>query len=126
MDKTSLDYLPWIAVAALTYMLWAKPIEKPSDPKPSQTSIETVTRNVLPSLAKAYKQSFAEAATMVESGKVTTAEQLFDALQAGRRQRDIEFQKFQDMLARELPDGEITDPKDTASKLSRIAKSWTK
>lgn len=74
----ALDYAPWIVVAVLGYLLWAKPVPPGPAPPPGPivVTVEQAARNLITKTQAGYKSVFVNAAQRVESGEIKTEESL--------------------------------------------------
>ena len=125
------NYLPWIAVAVLGYMLWSQQtkVEPKPDPKPDVVTIEKATAGVLAAMKIENARVFTEAANKVEKGELKTDKELFDFVQpATKLAREQANKPFDVSLEMTLPrndDGTFAGKEIEAGKvLRRIAKSW--
>jgi hypothetical protein len=130
-EAKQVNWLPWIAVAALGYMLWTKPATPPGpqpDPVPS-VLIEKDTKAILAKIRTENARIFLEAADKVESGTILTDKALFDfvrpATEAARKEASKPFDVSLDLSLPRNEDGSFSGKeKEAASLLRRIAKSW--
>jgi len=124
------NYLPWIAVAVLGYMLWSN--QTKVDPKPDApvvVTIEKATAGVLAAMKIENARVFNEAANKVEKGEIKTDKELFDFVQpATKLAREQANKPFDVSLEMTLPrneDGTFIGKEAEAGKvLRRIARSW--
>lgn len=131
-DKTQPNYLPWIAVAVLGYLLYsqqAKQDPKPVDPTPVSVTIEKATAGVFVAMKVENARVFNEAAAKVESGAIKTDRELFDFVQPAtklaREQANKPFDLSLEMTLPRNEDGSFLGKEIEAGKvLRRIAKSW--
>jgi len=132
-DKTQPNYLPWIAVAILGYLLYSQQTKqdpKPVDPTPVvNVTIEKATAGVLLAMKFENARVFNEAAVKVESGAIKTDKELFDFLQpatkAAREQANKPFDLSLEMTLPRNEDGTFSQKeKEAAAILRRIARSW--
>lgn len=131
-DKTQPNYLPWIAVAVLGYLLYsqqAKQDPKPVDPVPVAVTIEKATAGVLVAMKIENARVFSEAAVKVESGAIKTDKELFDflkpATKLAREQANKPFDLSLEMTLPRNDDGSFLGKEVEAGKvLRRIARSW--
>jgi hypothetical protein len=131
MSDKQVNWLPWIAVAALGYMLWTKPATPPGpqpEPVPA-ASIEKDTKAILAKIRTENARIFLEAADKVESGAILTDKALFDfvrpATEAARKEANKPFDVSLDLSLPRNEDGSFSGKeKEAASLLRRIAKSW--
>ena len=131
-EKQQVNWLPWIAVAALGYLLWARQPETPPGPQPEpvpSVSIEKDTKQILATIRSANARIFLEAADKVESGTILTDKALFDfvrpATESARKEASKPFDVSLDLSLPRNEDGSFTGKeKEAASLLRRIAKAW--
>ena len=132
-DAKQANYLPWIAVAVLGYMLWSQQTVVPKpDPKPDVpvvVTIEKATAGVLSAMKIENARVFNEAASKVEKGEIKTDKELFDfVLPATKLAREQATKPFDISLEMTLPrndDGTFSGKELEAGKvLRRIATSW--
>lgn len=133
-DKKETNYLPWVAVAVLGYLLWSNQtkVEPKPDPKPDVpvvVTIEKATASVLALMKTENARVFNEAASKVESKEIKTDKELFDFVQlATKLAREQANKPFDVSLEMTLPrndDGTFAGKEIEAGKvLRRIAKSW--
>ena len=132
-DAKQANYLPWIAVAVLGYMLWSQQTVVPKpDPKPDVpvvVTIEKATAGVLSAMKVENARVFNEAADRVEKGDIKSDKELFDFIQpATKLAREQANKPFDVSLEMTLPrneDGTFSQKeKEAAAILRRIAKSW--
>ena len=129
-EAKQVNWLPWIAVAALGYMLWTTdraPID-PVVPVPS-VSIEKDTASILKTMRVENAKIFAEAADKVESKAIKTDKELFDfvrpATEAARKQANKPFDVSLDLSLPRNSDGTFAGKEvEAASLLRRISRSW--
>jgi hypothetical protein len=131
MSDKQVNWLPWIAVAALGYLLWNKPATPPGpQPEPVPVvSIEKDTKQILATIRSANARIFLEAADGIESGTILTDKALFDfvrpATEAARKEANKPFDVSLDLSLPRNEDGSFSGKeKEAASLLRRIAKSW--
>lgn len=130
MNAKQINYLPWIAVGVLGYMLFVQqPTAKPEPDKPVAPSVEKVTSSVLPSIKLGYSRAFTEAAKLVESKEIKTDRELLEIVSAATKTaREQSVKPFDAAFNLALPrndDGTFADKEsEVASVLRRIAKSW--
>jgi hypothetical protein len=121
------NYLPWIAVAVLGYMLYSQQtkVEPKPDPKPDVVTIEKATAGVLPMTAKGYREAFEDAANQVDAKKFKYARELLEYLKPlTTSARETASKTFDVTLGAQIPD-EITDHEaEVSALLRRVAKSW--
>ena len=125
------QYAPWIAVAALGYMLWTQPATPPG-PQPAPVpavSIEKDTKSILAKIRTENARIFLEAADKVESGTILTDKALFDfvrpATEAARKEANKPFDVSLDLSLPRNEDGSFSGKeKEAASLLRKVAKSW--
>lgn len=126
-DKKETNYLPWVAVAVLGYMLWSQQtkVEPKPDPKPDVVTIEKATAGVLPMTAKGYREAFEDAANQVDAKKFKYARDLLEYLKPlTASARETASKTFDVTLGTQIPD-EITDYEaEVSALLRRVAKSW--
>jgi len=132
-DKTQPNYLPWIAVAVLGYLLYSQQTKqdpKPVDPTPVvNVTIEKATAGVLLAMKVENARVFNEAAVKVESGAIKTDKELFDFIQPAtklaREQANKPFDLSLEMTLPRNDDGTFTGKEIEAGKvLRKVAKSW--
>jgi len=130
-EVKQVNYLPWIAVAVLGYMLWSNQtkVDPKPEPKPDLVAIEKATAGVLASMKIENARVFNEAASKVEKGEIKTDKELFDFVQpATKIAREQANKPFDVSLGMTLPrneDGTFIGKEVEAGKvLRRIAKSW--
>lgn len=131
--KQETNWLPWIAVAVLGYMLWQRPenVTPPGptpDPVPS-VSIEKETKQILPTLKTEYARIFSDAADRLEKGAIKTDKELFEfvrpAIEAARKAANKPFDVALDLSLPRNDDGSFTGKeKEAAALLLRISRSW--
>ena len=139
MTTTTVDnndiskWLPWVAVAVMAYFLFNKPTTvEPVDPTPTPTptvNIGTVTKQVLPSMAKGFADVFEQAAAKVEDKTIKTDKELFDFVQPATAKARVEANKpFDTALESGLPrneDGTFAGKETEVARLLRqVAKAW--
>jgi hypothetical protein len=131
-EAKQVNWLPWIAVAALGYLLWNKQPVAPPGPQPDPVpvvSIEKDTKAILAKIRTENARIFLEAADKVESGTILTDKALFDfvrpATEAARKEANKPFDVSLDLSLPRNEDGSFSSKeKEAASLLRRIAKSW--
>jgi len=129
-EAKQVNWLPWIAVAALGYMLWTTdraPID-PVVPVPS-VSIEKDTKAILATMKVENAKIFADAADRVEKGTIKTDKELFDfvrpATEAARKQANKPFDVSLDLSLPRNSDGTFAGKEvEAANLLRKIARSW--
>jgi len=133
-EKTHTNYLPWIVVAVLGYLLYSQQtkVEPKPEPKPDVpvvVTLEKATAGVLAMMKRENARVFTEAADKVEKGDIKTDKELFDFIQpATKLAREQANKPFDISLEMTLPrneDGSFAGKEIEAGKvLRRIAKSW--
>lgn len=135
-DKTQPNYLSWIAVAVLGYLLYSqqlktdpKPVDPTPEPKPVVVNVEKTTSGVLVEVKAANARIFNEAASKVESGAIKTDEQLLEfvkpATQAARESANKQFDIMIEMSLPRNADGSFLGKEAEVAKLLRqVARSW--
>lgn len=132
-DTKQQNYLPWIAVAVLGYMLWSQQAVAPKpDPKPDVpvvVTIEKATAGVFATMKSENARVFTEAASKVESKEIKTDRELFEFVQpATKLAREQANKPFDISLEMTLPrneDGTFAGKEiEAGNVLRRIAKSW--
>lgn len=125
------NYLPWIAVAVLGYMLWSQQtkVEPKPDPKPDVVTIEKATAGVLAAMKAENARVFTEAANKVEKGELKTDRELFEFVQPATKEAREQANKPFDLAFDEaLPrndDGSFQGREAEAARLLRkVARSW--
>lgn len=126
------NWLPWVAVAVLAYFMFVnkqQPAVDPVVPPSPVVNIGTVTKQVLPSMAKGFSDIFEQAAAKVEDKTIKTDKELFDFVQPAAAKARVEANKPFDMaLESGLPrneDGTFAGKESEVSKLLRqVAKAW--
>ena len=129
-ETKQVNWLPWIAVAALGYMLWTTdraPID-PVVPVPA-VSIEKDTASILKTMKVENAKIFADAADRVESKAIKTDKELFDfvrpATEAARKQANKPFDVSLDLSLPRNSDGTFAGKEvEAATLLRKISKSW--
>ena len=131
MNEKQVNWLPWIAVAALGYMLWTRqPVAPGPQPEPVPVvSIEKETKQVLSILKAEYAKVFSEAADRLEKGLLKTDKELFEfvrpATEAARKAANKPFDVAFELTLPRNDDGTFFSKEIEASAfLKRIAKSW--
>ena len=131
MSEKQVNWMPWIAVAALGYMLWTRqPVAPGPQPEPSPVvSIEKETKAILAKIRTANARIFLEAADKVESGTILTDKSLFDfvrpATEAARKEANKPFDVSLDSSLPRNEDGSFSGKeKEAASLLRKVARSW--
>jgi len=121
--------VPWVIVAVLAYMLWAKPVEpKPVPPVPPNPieRIEKVSQSLIPAEIDVRVAAFELAADKVKAGEITTDRQLLEfvrsEIEKGVRNAKMEF----DRLTEELIPQDLSGVGGVAADtfLRAAAKSW--
>jgi hypothetical protein len=128
--EKQVNWLPWIAVAALGYMLWTTdraPID-PVVPVPS-VSIEKDTASILKTMRVENAKIFTEAADKVENKAIKTDKELFDfirpATEAARKAANKPFDVSLDLSLPRNSDGTFAGKEvEAAALLRRISRSW--
>jgi hypothetical protein len=131
MSDKQVNWLPWIAVAALGYMLWTKPATPPGpqpDPVPV-VSIEKDTKQILATIRSANARIFLEAADGIEKGTLKTDKELFDfvrpATEKARKEANKPFDVSLDLSLPRNSDGTFAGKEvEAAALLRRISRSW--
>ena len=127
------NWLPYVAIAAVGYLLWINqnkaPNPDPPSPSPVVVSIEKATGGVLSAMKTANEKAFNDAAALVESGQIKTDKQLFEFVQpATKMARETANKPFDVALDLQLPrndEGSFAGKESEVAKLLRkIAKSW--
>ena len=124
------NYLPWIAVAVLGYMLWSNQTKvEPKPDVPVVVTIEKATASVLASMKVENARVFNEAASKVEKGELKTDKELFDFVQPAtklaREQANKPFDLAFDEALPRNDDGSFQGREAEAARLLRkVAKSW--
>jgi hypothetical protein len=131
-EAKQVNWLPWIAVAALGYLLWSKQPATPPGPHPEPVpavSIEKDTASILKTMKVENAKIFAEAADRVEKGLLKTDKELFDfirpATEAARKQANKPFDVSLDLSLTRNSDGTFAGKEvEAANLLRKISKSW--
>jgi hypothetical protein len=131
---TSNQYLPWIVVAVLGYLLFVRqpqpaPTPGPDDNKPAPVvvSVESTVKQVKADQLKALAASFEDAAIQVEAGKFKYARELLEYMQPITKEaREAANKPFDLMVGQMIPDELAGKEKQVADDLRRIAKAWLK
>jgi hypothetical protein len=129
-EAKQVNWIPWIAVAALGYMLWTTdraPID-PVVPVPS-VSIEKDTASILKTMKVENAKIFAEAADKVENKAIKTDKELFDfvrpATEAARKQANKPFDVSLDLSLPRNSDGTFAGREvEAATLLRKISRAW--
>lgn len=132
-DKQPTNWLPWIVVGVLGFILWQgqQPVPTPGpqpEPVPS-VSIEKDTKAILAKLKVEFSRVFSEAADRVEKGAIKTDKELFDfvkpATEAARKEANKPFDVSFDLSLPRNEDGAFAGKEKEASALLRkISRSW--
>ena len=131
MSEKQVNWLPWIAVAALGYMLWTKPATPPG-PKPEPVpvvSVEKEAKAILATMKVENAKIFLEAADKVEKGAIKSDQELFDfirpATEAARKAANKPFDVALDLSLPRNEDGTFAGKEvEAAALLRKISKSW--
>lgn len=100
MNEKQVNWLPWIAVAALGYMLWFKQPATPPGPQPEPVPVLASPSKTLDACYLADRSSKLEVLKSVAAMKEATDEQRlkqFNDLSASNRVKD--FQPYVDIVA---------------------------
>jgi hypothetical protein len=127
------QYLPWIVVAVLGYMLFARqpapvpPTPGPDDnrPVPVVVSIESTVKQVKADQLKALATSFETLASEVEAGKFKYARELLEYMNPLTKEaREAANKPFDLMVGNMIPDELTGKEKQVADDLRKVAKAW--
>jgi hypothetical protein len=131
MSDKQVNWLPWIAVAALGYMLWTKPATPPGpQPEPVPVvSIEKDTKAILATMKVENAKIFTEAADKVENKAIKTDKELFDFIrpltEAARKQANKPFDVSLDLSLPRNSDGTFAGKEvEAAALLRKISRAW--
>lgn len=131
---TSSQYLPWIVVAVLGYLLFVRqpspaPTPGPDDNKPAPVvvSIDSTVKQVKADQLKALATSFETLATEVEAGKFKYARELLEYMKPLTKEaREAANKPFDLMIGQMIPDELAGKEKQVAEDLRKVAKAWLK
>lgn len=131
MSEKQINWMPYIAIAALGYMLWSKQPVAPGpqpDPVPA-VSIEKETKQILATIRSANAGIFLEAADRLEKGAIKSDKELFEfvrpATEAARRAANKPFDVALDLSLPRNEDGTFAGKEvEAAALLRKISRSW--
>ena len=132
MSDKQVNWLPWIAVAALGYLLWSKQPVTPPGPQPEPVpvvSIEKDTKAILATMKVENAKIFTEAADKVENKAIKTDKELFDFIrpltEAARKQANKPFDVSLDLSLPRNSDGTFAGKEvEAAALLRKISRAW--
>lgn len=134
-QTSSNQYLPWIVVAVLGYLLFVRqpspvpPTPGPDDNKPAPVvvSVESTVKQVKADQLKGLAASFETLANEVEAGKFKYARELLEYMKPLTKEaREAANKPFDLMIGQMIPDELAGKEKQVADDLRKVAKAWLK
>jgi hypothetical protein len=131
-QTSSNQYLPWIVVAVLGYLLFVRqpsPAPGPDDNKPAPVvvSIESTVKQVKADQLKALATSFETLASEVEAGRFRYSRELLEYMKPLTKEaREASNKPFDLMIGQMIPDELAGKEKQVADDLRKVAKAWLK
>ena len=117
------NWMPWAVAAVCVFLLVRN--QQSSNEKPVK-SITATVKETLPTIRSAYRQTFLEAASKIESGEIKDQEQWtkFIADNAGAKQREALDRVYEAIDKLELPASFVGKEKEIADLNRRIGEAW--